>query len=405
LTNPAQSLTAQWLERRAQCIMTSYGPPTLALERGEGVRVWDVDGRQYLDLISGIAVNSLGHNHPRLVKAIAEQAAKLIHVSNLYGIPPQIQLAEALTRHSCADKVFFCNSGAESIEGALKIARLYAKKNGHPERHGYVSMKNSFHGRTLAALTATGQHKYHQGFEPMMPGFAYADFNNLASVEAALTPETCAIICEPIQGEGGIIPASSEFLAGLRALCDKRDLTLIFDEVQTGMGRTGHAFGYQHSGVEPDVFCLAKGLGGGVPIGATLARGKHADVLTPGTHASTFGGNPLASAAALVVCEELFERHLLEHVCETGAHLGEALNRLVGQHKLAVEARGRGLMWGLVIERACPEMTALLLKRGVLGNVTAGNVIRIAPPLVITKDECDEAVEAIGDALTELASA
>ncbi|MCX7045535.1 MAG: acetylornithine transaminase [Candidatus Sumerlaeota bacterium] len=397
------TLTQSWLERRQTCTMQNYGPPAVVLERGEGVRVWDVDGAEYLDLISGIAVNCLGHNHPRLVKAIAEQAGRLIHVSNLYGIPKQIELAERLTRYSCARKAFFCNSGAEAIEAGLKLARLYAKKKGHEGRFGCVSMKNSFHGRTFGALTATGQDKYHKGFEPLMAGFAYAEFNNLASVEAALTPETCAIISEPIQGEGGIIPADKSFLAGLRRLCDERGMTLIFDEVQTGVGRTGEAFGYQNYGVEPDIFCLAKGLAGGLPMGAMLARGDHADVFTPGTHASTFGGNPLACAAALAVCEELFDRGLLRQVKETGAFLGGLLKQLAAKHKTVKEARGLGLMWGVVMERDCPDVVKLLLKRGVLGNVTAGNVIRIAPPLIITREECQKAVEALDSALTELA--
>jgi predicted acetylornithine/succinylornithine family transaminase len=381
--------------------MNNYGVPPLVLEKGQGVRVWDVDGRPYLDLIAGIAVNCLGHNHPRLVKALAEQASKLIHVSNLYGIPTQIELAEVLTRHSCASKVFFCNSGAEAIEGALKLARLHARQKGHEGRASYVSMANSFHGRTFAALTATGQTKHHKGFEPLMHGFSYAEFNNLDSVSAAVTDATCAILVEPIQGEGGIVPATTEFLAGCRRLCDERGMTLIYDEIQTGMGRTGDGFGYQFSGVEPDVFTLAKGLGGGVPIGAVLARGAHGDVLTPGTHASTFGGNPLACAAGLVVCDELFEEGLLEHVRQVGNYLAGELDALAAKHGCVVEARGRGLMWGLVLNRPAVDMVGLLRERGVLGNVTADRVLRLAPPLIITQAECDEALEAIDSALEE----
>ena len=393
--------THAWLERRDACTMKSYGPPVLALERGQGVRVWDVDGAEYLDLISGIAVNSLGHNHPRLTKAIAEQATRLIHVSNLYAIPKQIELAETLTKHSCADKAFFCNSGAESIESAIKLARLYAKQKGREERYGFVAMKNSFHGRTLGALSATGQTKYQKGFEPLVSGFVYADFNDLASVEARIDEHTCGVIVEPIQGEGGIIPAQDEFLAGCRRLCDERGLTLIYDEIQTGMGRTGDAFGYQFSGVEPDVFTLAKGLAGGVAIGALLAKGEHADIFTPGTHASTFGGNPLACAAALAVCEELFERGLLEHVKETGVHMGRLLGQLVAKHEVAELARGRGLMWGVVVKRPGADLVPLLYAQGLLGNVTADRVIRIAPPLIVTKAECEEAVDKIDKALTE----
>lgn len=381
--------------------MNNYGTPAVVLERGDGVRVWDVDGVEYLDLISGIAVSCLGHNHPRLTRAIAKQAETLIHVSNLYGIPGQIELAETLTRWSCADKAYFSNSGAESVEGALKLARLYAHQNGHEERLGYVSMKNSFHGRTFAALTATGQTKHHAGFEPLMPGFSYADYNDLASVEAAIDDTTCAIVVEPIQGEGGIVPGDNEFLAGCRRLCDERDMTLIFDEIQTGMGRTGDAFAYQHSGVEPDVIALAKGLAGGVPMGAILARGKHGDVFGPGTHATTFGGSPLASAAALAVCEELFERGLLDHVKAIGAYLEAQLNELVARHEVAVEARGRGCMWGLVLDRPAAEMVGLLQKRGVLGNVTADRVVRVAPPLIISEAECDQAINALDDALKE----
>lgn len=392
--------TARWLERRANCSMPNYGSPSIVLDRGEGVYLYDVDGRRYVDLISGIAVNCLGHAHPRLAKAIADQAARLLHVSNLYGIPGQIELAETLARHSCAEKAFFCNSGAEAVEGALKLARLYARANGHEERYGFVCMENSFHGRTYGALSATGQTKYHKGVGPLAPGFVYARFNDLASVEAAIGEHTCAILVEPIQGEGGIVPAERSFLEGCRALCDERGLTLIFDEIQTGMGRTGDAFGYMDSGVEPDVFALAKGLGGGVPIGATLARGAHGDALTAGAHASTFGGNPLACAAALCVCEELFERGLLENVRRVGAHVRERLEDMVARHDLCEQARGRGLMWGLVLSRPGADLVGLLAERGVLGNVTADRVVRVAPPLVISKSEIDEALDALDDALS-----
>lgn len=373
-------------------LMNNYGERKIALVKGEGAKVWDADGKEYLDFLSGISVNNLGHCHPSIVKAVKEQSEKLIHCSNFYLIEPQVLLAKKLIENSFADKAFFCNSGAEANEGACKLARLYAKKKGYPERYRVITFKKSFHGRTLAMISATAQEKIQKGFEPLVDGFDYAEFNNIDSVYKLVNDKTCAIMIEPVQGEGGIISADASFLKGLRKICDDKGILLIFDEIQCGLGRTGKDFAYQHSGVEPDVMTLAKALGGGVPIAAILAKGDAANVFDPGTHGTTFGGNPLATAAAYAFCEELFDHKLSEHAEKMGKFFRNLLNELASKHKIIKEVRGVGLMIGLVLDRPGKDIVAMCAENGLLVNCTADVVIRILPPLIVTEKNCIDAV-------------
>ena len=326
-------------------VMKTYNRFPLTFEKGEGMYVYDENGKKYLDFVAGIAVNSLGHNHPKLVKAISEQAAKLIHISNLYYTKPQCDLAQKLVENGSLDKVFFCNSGAESIESALKLARKYGAPTGRQE---IITMNRSFHGRTFGAVTATGQDHYHEGLGDMLPNIKYADFNDIDSVKSAITDKTIAILLEPVQGEGGIIPAKVEFLKELRAICDEKDMLLMFDEVQCGVGRLGTLFAYQSFGVVPDVMSTAKGIAGGVPCGLMMAKENVAKAFAPGDHASTFGGNPLATAAGNVVVDELLGG-LLDNVKEQGAYLREQLEKVAEKHKdLVKDVRGMGLMQNLI---------------------------------------------------------
>lgn len=382
-------------------LMNTYGERSICLMRGEGCRAWDASGREYLDFLSGIGVNNLGHCHPKVVKALQEQAAKLVHCSNLYLIEPQIKLAKKLVENSFADKCFFANSGGEANEGAIKLARLYSREKYGEGRHFIISMKQSFHGRTMATISATGQAKVRAGFEPLLEGFVFAEFNNIESVKAAVKDNSCAIILEPVQGEGGVIPATREFLKGVRALCDEKDLVLIFDEVQCGMGRTGTNFAYEYFGVEPDVLTLAKALGGGVPIGALLAKSPFSETFTPGKHAHTFGGNPLACAAALAYVTELFDGGLAEKARETGAYMRGLLEKLVEKYDFAKEVRGLGLMLGMVLNITGRDVYNRCLEKGLFLNCTCETVIRMLPPLNVTKEDCDKAAAILDGALAE----
>jgi acetylornithine aminotransferase len=345
--------------------------------------------------VGGIAVNILGHGHPDLVQAIQRQAAQLIHVSNLYYTEPQVHLAKILVDHSFADRVFFCNSGAEANEAAIKLARRYAHAKYGADRFEIITMKNSFHGRTLAMITATGQDKVQQGFEPLMPGFAYAPFNNFEAIEAMAGERTAGIMLEPVQGEGGVHVADREYLRQLREFCTKRDILLIFDEVQTGMGRTGTLFAYQQLGVAPDIMTLAKGLGGGVPIGACLAKETVAAAFSPGSHASTFGGNPLACAAALAVCRALLEGSILEHAKRMGESLAKGLAECKDRHRIVRDVRGLGLLQGMELDIDAKAVVADCLVRGVLVNAASERVLRFVPPLVITQREIDKLMETL----------
>jgi acetylornithine/N-succinyldiaminopimelate aminotransferase len=382
-------------------LMHTYARWPISIARGRGSRVYDLEGREYLDCVGGIAVNVLGHGHPDLVAAIQKQAQQLIHTSNLYYTEPQVKLAQALVEHSFADKVFFCNSGAEANEAAIKLARLYAHQTHGPERYGIITMQQSFHGRTMATLTATGQDKVQKGFEPLLPGFTYVPFNDLAAVERALSPATAAVMLEPVQGEGGVRVADRAYLKGLRDLCRQRDLLLIFDEVQTGMGRTGTLFAYEQLGVEPDIMTLAKGLGGGVPIGACLATETVAKTFTPGTHASTFGGNPLACAAALAVLRVLLEGRVLEHGRLMGDYLSKGLQDIKERLPVVKEARGLGLLQGLELTFDGKPVVADCLARGLLINCTMDRVLRFIPPLIITQREIDRVLDTLSQVLSK----
>src|SRR5262245_57871965 len=375
----------------------------VALVRGEGARVWDSDGKEYLDFTGGIAVTALGHSHPKVVGTMREQAATLLHVSNLFHIPQQIHLAKLLCDHSFADRVFFSNSGAEANETAIKLARKWAKEHGASDRGDIITMRGGFHGRTLATVTATAQEKYHHGFEPLPAGFKYVPFNDLRAVERAIDSRTAAVLVEPIQGEGGVNIPDDGYLPGLRKLCDQAGVALIFDEIQTGMGRTGKLWWYEHAGGAPDFMTLAKALANGVPIGATLATDDVAQVLTPGTHGTTFGGNPLATAVGLTVFTTMVEERLPERAARMGRMLRDRLERLQSSHRQAVkDVRGRGLLVGMDLVPPVGDMVTRCRERGLLVLTAGDNVLRLAPPLIVDEQSIDRAVEIIGGALGDV---
>lgn len=376
-------------------IAPTYSRFPVLLIRGKGTRVWDAEGKEYLDFVAGLAVCNLGHCHPKVVKAIQEQAERLIHVSNFYYIEPQIQLAALLCKHSFADKVFFCNSGAEANEGAIKLARKYAKEKMEGNRYEILTMEQSFHGRTLATLTATGQEKYQRGYGPLVPGFRYVPFNNIEALEKAIDEKTCAVMLEPIQGEGGVRIPSDGYLKAVRKICDEKGILLIFDEVQVGMGRTGRLFAYQHENVEPDVMTLAKSLAGGVPIGALLIRKGIAEAFQPGDHASTFGGNPLATAAGVAALSALLEEGMLENCKKVGDYFLSRLMEMKTRFPFIRQVRGKGLILGVELTMDGASIVKEMMKRGFLINCTMGNVLRFLPPLIITKEEVDQMLEAL----------
>lgn len=382
-------------------LMQTYSRQPITIVRGRGAKVYDLEGREYLDFVGGIAVNVLGHGHPDLVQAIQRQAVQLIHTSNLYYTEPQVKLARLLVDHSFADRVFFCNSGAEANEAAIKLARRYGHERHGPDRFEVITMKNSFHGRTLATLTATGQEKVQKGFEPLMPGFAYVPFNDFQAIESIVSEKTAAIMLEPIQAEGGVHVADRDYLRNLRELCIQKDILLIFDEIQTGMGRTGTFFAHEQFGVEPDIMTLAKGLAGGVPIGACLAKESVAAAFTPGSHASTFGGNPLACAAALAVCRVLFEGKVLDQARRTGEYLAKGLADCKDRHRIVKDVRGLGLLQGMELEADARGVVADALARGVLINAATDRVLRFVPPLVITQAEVDKLLDLLGILLNQ----
>jgi acetylornithine/N-succinyldiaminopimelate aminotransferase len=379
-------------------LFPTYARAPLAIVRGEGTRVWDADGRCYLDFFSSTVVTNLGHRHPAIVRAIGEQAERILHVSNLHYCEPQARLAEKLVKRSFAERVFLCNSGAEANEAAIKLAR----KHGHAARDGryeIITLLNSFHGRTLATIAATGQEKVRLGFEPVQTGFRYAPYDDAGAAEAALTPRTIAIMVEPIQGEGGIVAPAPAYFQELRALCDRHELLLIFDEIQTGMGRTGTLFAYEQCGVTPDVMTLAKGLGGGVPIGAMLAAGQAADAFDKGSHGSTFGGNALTCAVALAVMETLETEGVLANCVAMGERLRDGLRRLAAAHPVIADVRGQGLLVGAVLREAGAPIVDRCLAAGLIINCTANTVLRLTPPLTVTAAEVDEALAILERAL------
>ncbi|MGB9628061.1 MAG: acetylornithine transaminase [Thermodesulfobacteriota bacterium] len=385
-----------------QYIAHTYARFPIIPVRGKGTRLWDIEGKEYLDFVSGLAVCNLGHCHPKVVKAIQDQTEKLIHVSNFYYIEPQIQLAALLCKHSFADKVFFCNSGAEANEGALKLARKYAKENIDATRYEVITMEHSFHGRTLATLTATAQTKYHKGYDPLMPGFKYIPFDDIEALRKAIDERTCAVLLEPIQGEGGVNIPREGYLKAVREICDEKGLLLIFDEVQVGMGRTGKLFAYEHEGVEPDMLTLAKSLAGGVPIGALLIKEKIAKSFEPGDHASTFGGNPLATAAGVAALTTLIEEGMLENCQKVGDYFLSQLKSLQKKFPFIKEARGRGLILGLELKFDGTEIVKEMMKRGFLINCTMNTVLRFLPPLIITEEEVDRMIEALEEVFKNL---
>ena len=380
-------------------IMNTYRRFPVVLVKGSGARVWDINGKEYLDFVAGIAVCSLGHSHPQVIDAVKEQLEKLTHVSNLYYTEPQAQLAKLLVDHSFADKVFFCNSGAEANEAAIKLARKYAHENMGPDKFELITMKDSFHGRTMATITATGQEKFQFGFTPLLAGFQYVPFNDLQVLEAAIGDQTCGVMLEPIQGEGGVNIPDDHYLASVREICDRHGILLIVDEVQTGVGRTGKLFAYEYSGIKPDIMTLAKALGNGLPVGAMLATDKIAKAFVPGNHASTFGGNPLAMAAATSVIKTIFNDGILNHCVKTGDYFLSALKKLQQKHKIIREVRGRGLMLAAQLDIEASDIIKECLQKGLLINSTGGKTIRFVPPLIITTQDVDQALQVLDEVM------
>ena len=379
----------------SQFVLSTVARVPLCLVKGKGSRVWDLEGREYIDFFPGWGVSGLGHCHPAVGYAVKTQLRKILHVSNNYLNVKQAELAREISRHSFPGRVFFSNSGAEAVEAALKFVRRYGRESG---RFEVITMKRSFHGRTFGALTATGQEKIHQGFDPLLPGFAYADFNDLESVKRLVTPKTAAVMLEPIQGEGGIHVATPEFLRGLRALCDEKGFLLILDEVQTGMGRTGKIFAYQHYGIEPDLMTLAKSLGNGVPIGALVVNSKiKREVLTPGSHATTYGGNPLVCAAALAVFKTIRKEGLLANAEAMGNFLLERLLELKGKFPVIREVRGKGLMLGVELDRPGAPMVDRAREKGLLINCTQEKVLRIMPAITVSKKWLKKGLDILED--------
>lgn len=383
-------------------LMNTFGNRTLTLTRGQGSRVWDDKGNAYLDAISGIAVCSLGYAHPALTKAISEQAANLLHVSNLYNIPQQQKLADLLVQHSGMEKVFFANSGAEANEAAIKIARKYGNDKG-VRNPSIIVMSNSFHGRTLATLSATGNTKVQIGFEPLVEGFVRVPYDDVAAVRAAaqVHPNIVAVLVEPVQGEGGVRVPAADYLNQLRSICDEQDWLLMLDEIQSGNGRTGRYFAYQHNGILPDVVTTAKGLGNGVPIGACLARGKAADVLQPGNHGTTFGGNPLACSAGIAVIETIEKEQLLTRVEYLGNKILSDLRTALAGNSKVLEVRGKGLMIGVELTTPCAELVERGRAKGILINVTSVNTIRLLPTFILSDAEAEELVSKVVELVTE----
>ncbi len=393
-------ILAETQARFQKYVLPTYAPKQLFV-RGKGVKLWDDDGVEYIDLAAGIAVCSLGHCHPRVTAAIAKQADTLVHVSNLYYNELMPRLAEKLITESFPGKVFFCNSGAEANEGLIKLARKYG--NAHGGRNVIISTENSFHGRTLATLAATGRSKYRKGFEPDVAGFVQVPFNDFAALKAAITPQVCAVMLEMVQGEGGVLPADPEYLRQVRQLCDEKDILFLSDEVQCGMGRLGTRFAFQSFGVRPDAFSMAKALANGFPMGGFVVSEKFADVLTVGTHASTFGGTPLACAAALAVQDAFDQDGVLENCREQGEYLRKKLREITAAYPFVKEVRGMGLMIGVVLDRPAGALQAQMLKQRLVTLTAGESVLRLVPPLVITRAEVDLAVERMAAAFAAYA--
>lgn len=392
----------QIVERADKVLMPTYGRIPVAFEKGQGCRIWDQDGRVYLDFLAGIAVTTLGHSHPRVTKAIKAQAGKLLHTSNLYHIENQIELAELLVKHSFADKAFFCNSGTEANEGAIKLARRYSTEKFGPQKTTIICMKNSFHGRTLGSLSATGQEKFQKGFGPLLPGFSFVPFDDLPALDQTWNDSVCAVMMEPIQGEGGIKVPDKGFLKAVKKLCRERQALLILDEVQTGLGRTGTLFCHKQFGTQPDIMTLAKALGNGLPIGALLATDEVAAVFQPGTHAATFGGNPLVTAAARVVLSILLEEGFLPRVKKIGEYFKGQLLRLKDEFPQILDVRGLGLLLGMALDRPGKPIVDACFQKGFLINCTQDTILRFVPPLIVKKNEIDALIQTLRDIFQEM---
>ena len=379
--------------------MQTYKRFPIVLAKGLGQKVWDENGKEYLDFVAGIAVCNLGHSHPGVTAAVAEQLEKLTHVSNLYYTEPQAQLAKLLVDNSFADKVFFCNSGAEANEAAIKLARKYAHENLGGNKFELITMKDSFHGRTMATITATGQEKFQFGFTPLLEGFTYVPFNDVSALEAAISEKTCGIMVEPIQGEGGVNIPDAQYLTKVRQICDRHKILLIVDEVQTGIGRTGKLFAYEHSGIRPDIMTLAKALGNGFPVGAMLATDKIARSFSPGNHASTFGGNPLAMAAANATVKIILQEDILNNCRKVGDYFQFQLKKLQQKHKIINEIRGKGLMIAVALSIEAGDIVNKCLQKGLLINSTGGKTLRFVPPLIITNQDVNCSIGILDEAM------
>jgi acetylornithine/N-succinyldiaminopimelate aminotransferase len=381
---------SQHLMNTADKVMAkTYKRFPIVITKGKGCNLWDTEGKKYIDFVSGIAVCNLGHAHPRVSEALSKQADILLHVSNLYYTEPQIELASLLTENSFADRVFFCNSGAEANEAAIKLARKYFKDKGEGDRYRIITMEKSFHGRTMATLSATGQDKIRKGFEPILEGFDYIPFNDIDAMRKSINSSTCAVLLEPIQGEGGVRCPDPDYLKAVRRLCDEKRILLIFDEIQTGMGRTGKFFAYEHFGIEPDIMTLAKALANGLPIGAMLAGEEVAQAFGPGAHASTFGGTPIITAASIQVVKVLLEEKLFHHCAKIGAYFKERLQDLKAKHESIVDVRGMGLLLGMKLKIEGDTIVNSCMEKGFLINCIQGNVLRFIPPLIVEKEEID----------------
>ena len=392
----------QWIDKADKYIMKTYGRYPLVPVRGEGCRIWDADGREYLDFLAGVAVNNLGHCHPKVVAALRKQAGELIHCSNYYHIPNQIELAEFLCSHSFGDKAFFCNSGAEANEAAIKLARKFSREKYGSDRYEIITAIASFHGRTMATVSATGQEKVQKFFDPLLHGFRHVPFNDAAALRQAVGPNTCAVMLEPIQGEGGVVIPSADYFRDVRRICDEQKLLLIFDEVQVGLGRTGKLFAYEHFGIAPDIMTLAKALAGGAPIGAMLARDEIAASFGPGTHGSTFGGTPLVPAAALAAIRVIVEDGILNRTEEIGDYLLGELELLKERFPFVKDVRGIGLMIGMELSVPAGDIVKRGLERGLLLNVAQDTVLRFVPPLIVTKQEIDTMIGILDGIFAEI---
>jgi len=383
-------------------VAKNYGRYPIGLVRGKGMVVWDASGKKYIDFVAGLAVDNLGHCPPTVVNAIRKQAGKLLHVSNLYHIEPQSQLAAELTRLTFANKFFFCNSGTEANEAAIKLARRWFYDNGQPKRFEIITMNDSFHGRTMASLSATAQKKIHAGFKPLLPGFKYVPFNDITALKKALTKKTCAVLIEPIQGEGGVNPAQKTYLKTLRRICNEKGILLIFDEIQTGFGRTGPLFAYERYKIKPDIITLAKALGGGIAIGAMGSTNKIIQSFSPGTHGATFGGNPLACAASLASLKTLTTKGFLQIASSQGDYFLKQLNYLKENFSIIREVRGAGLMLAIELNQPGAKIVTDCMKEGLLINCIQQNTIRFLPPLIITRKEIDLLIKTLSKIFTKI---